>query len=149
MIIDVGFLKARPNWAFPMIGVLVEAMVGYNSTGNVGALMASFTYTRAEEAEADAGALALLKQAGISADGFADFFERLEGSAEANIPAYLSNHPTPADRLATVRAAAVKGTTPALSPAEWTALQHICINWPKAKSTRSSVTPNKVQPPKP
>ncbi len=107
--------------------VLIETMLGYNtSAGNVGALMAGFTYSRAEEAEADAGALELLRQADISAAGFADFFDRLSHGPEQAIPPYLSNHPAPADRLAAVRAAGGTGTTPALTPAQWTALQHIC-----------------------
>lgn len=109
------------------VEVLTETMLGYNtSAGNVGALMASFTYSRSEEAEADAGAIELLRQADISTAGFADFFDRLSHGAEQAIPPYLSNHPSPADRLAAVRAAGTTGTTPALSPLQWTLLQRIC-----------------------
>lgn len=109
------------------IDVLVEVMLGYNtSTGNVGAFMASLTYSRAEEAEADAGAIELLRGAGISTSGFADFFDRLSHDPEQAIPPYLSNHPAPGDRLAAVRAAGATGTTPALAPAQWRSLQHIC-----------------------
>jgi predicted Zn-dependent protease len=123
----------RHQMASAGIGVLGEAILGFSTTGNLGAFMAELTYSRAEEAEADAGALVLLGQAGISSAGFADFFERLGHGAEAKIPAYLSNHPTPADRLAAVRAGAVEGTKPALTPAEWTALQHICAGLPPRK----------------
>lgn len=109
------------------VEVLTETMLGYNtSAGNTGALMASFTYSRGEEAEADAGAVELLRQADISTAGLADFFDRLSHGAEQAIPPYLSNHPAPAERLAAVRAAGATGTTPALSPLQWTLLQHIC-----------------------
>jgi Zn-dependent protease with chaperone function len=121
----------RHQMASAGIGVLSEAILGYSITGNLGAFMAELTYSRAEEAEADAGALVLLKQADISSAGFADFFERLNHGAEAGIPAYLSNHPSPADRLTAVRAGAVEGSTPALSPADWTALKGICANVPR------------------
>jgi beta-barrel assembly-enhancing protease len=121
----------RHQMASAGIGVLSEMILGYSITGNLGAFMAELTYSRAEEAEADAGALVLLKQADISSAGFADFFERLNHGAEANLPAYLSNHPSPADRLTAVRAGAVEGSTPALSPADWSALKGICANVPR------------------
>lgn len=124
----------RHQMASAGIGVLAEMVLGYSSTGDFGAFMAELTYSRAEESEADAGALVLLREADISSAGLADFFERLSHGAEASIPAYLSNHPTPADRFAAVRAGAVQGTTPALTPADWSALKRICADVPPLPS---------------
>jgi Zn-dependent protease with chaperone function len=121
----------RHQMASAGISVLSEAILGYSMTGNLGAFMAELTYSRAEEAEADAGALVLLKQADIGSAGFADFFERLGHGAEASIPAYLSSHPSPADRLAAVRAGGAEGTTPALTPRDWDALKRICADVPR------------------
>ncbi|HKF74201.1 MAG TPA: M48 family metallopeptidase [Stellaceae bacterium] len=127
----------RHQMASAGIGVLAEMVLGYSTTGDLGAFIAELTYSRSEEAEADAGALVLLREAGISSAGFADFFERLSHTTEASIPTYLSNHPSPADRLAAVRAGAVEGTTPALAPTDWNALKRICADAPPSNVTPS------------
>ena len=57
-------------------------LVFAGSTGtatNIGLLLTQLRYTRVAEREADAHALRILKGAGISAKGFGDFFERIEG----------------------------------------------------------------------
>ena len=56
------------------------AFAGSQGTvSNIGVLLTQLRYTRIAEREADAHALRMLKGAGISAKGFGDFFERLEG----------------------------------------------------------------------
>ena len=49
------------------------------TVSNVGLVLTQLRYTRIAEREADVHALRMLKGAGISAKGFGDFFERLEG----------------------------------------------------------------------
>ena len=51
------------------------------TVSNVGMVLTQLRYTRIAEREADAHAVRMLKGAGISAKGFGDFFERLEGKA--------------------------------------------------------------------
>ena len=50
----------------------------HGTATNIGLLLTQLRYTRVAEREADGHAVRILKQAGISAKGFGDFFERLE-----------------------------------------------------------------------
>ncbi len=117
---------------------------------NVGLLLTQLRYTRVSEREADAHAVRILKNAGISAKGFGDFFERLEpklanppsakpgeaqgaddkkkSSFDASIltSELLRTHPLTAERLALVRAQAAYPSTPALSDTDWRALREMC-----------------------
>lgn len=126
------------------------------STGtatNIGILLTQMRYTRVAEREADAHALRILRNAGISAKGFGDFFERLDpnppaageaaakkdGDAkkeESKPPTgiarrifeseILRTHPLTKDRLAAARAQPPYAATPALDDADWQALQTMC-----------------------
>lgn len=91
--------------------------------------MLNSAYSREAERNADAYALQMLNDAGISSDGFGDFFDRLareEGGFA--LPEYLSTHPLSAERAAKARdnAAGQDATVPVLSEAEWQALRQIC-----------------------
>jgi predicted Zn-dependent protease len=131
-------------------------LVFAGSTGtatNIGLLLTQMRYTRVAEREADAHALRTLKNAGISAKGFGDFFERLdpnpptaadaakkdEDQAKKHEPKpatgiarrileseLLRTHPLTKDRLAAVRAQSTYPSTPALDDADWRALQTMC-----------------------
>jgi Zn-dependent protease with chaperone function len=107
------------------VALLFEITVGGGTGASIGVLLTTLSYTRSMEAEADDGAVMLLRRAGISTDGFAAFFKRME-KHEHGLPAYLSTHPPDAERIAAVEAQAVKGTKPALSDKEWHALKAIC-----------------------
>jgi predicted Zn-dependent protease len=120
-----------------------------STAANIGLLLTQMRYTRVAEREADAHAMRLLKNAGISAKGFGDFFERLEPKA-ANPKAkpddekasqeqkkvslgsriftseLLRTHPLTAERLALVRAQPSYPATPALSDDDWRALREMC-----------------------
>jgi beta-barrel assembly-enhancing protease len=87
------------------------------------------------EAEADAGALDLLRDAGISSAGFTAFFERLEKGEEGKgqsltfgfaVPSYLRTHPATQQRLEAIRADGGAGGSPALGQGDWDALKGIC-----------------------
>ncbi|MGE5203257.1 MAG: M48 family metallopeptidase, partial [Acidobacteriota bacterium] len=112
-------------------GILFQTILGYGYTSDTGEFFASLSFTRAEEREADAGGIELLKQAGISTAGFAAFFKRLAAHVQGEAPALLQNHPATAERIATVEAAASAATSPALSPEDWNALKHICESTPR------------------
>jgi predicted Zn-dependent protease len=122
------------------------------STGtatNLGLLLTQLRYTRVAEREADAHAVRILKNAGISAKGFGDFFERLEpklalppgnpgeakGADEKRKSSFnagvltaelLRTHPLTAERLALVRTQPAYPATPALSDTDWRALREMC-----------------------
>ena len=88
--------------------------------------LASLEFSREDEREADAGALARLRHADISSAGFAAFFERLE-NASGDIPEWLSSHPASALRREAARAVPPGAASPALTDAEWTRLRGACV----------------------
>lgn len=97
--------------------------------GGIGGILTILSYGRADEAEADAEAVEFLNQAGISAEGFAGFFERLVHGDDYGglIPSFLSTHPQHADRVAHIRAKARRDASRrALSEEDWTLLKDIC-----------------------
>ena len=108
------------------LALLIEVTLGNGTGASVGFLLTALSYSRAMEAEADAGAVTLLRRAGIGTEGFAAFFERMEKRALGPKLPYLSTHPPDAQRLAAVRAEATHGKSPALSNADWQALKAIC-----------------------
>ena len=112
------------------VGVLVTLITGDASglmASGISTLMAS-SYSRADEAAADRGALELLKRAEIGTAGFATFFHRLEMlEAGGGLPAWMGTHPETAARAAAVEAAAdPRPLPPALDEDEWQAIKTIC-----------------------
>jgi predicted Zn-dependent protease len=106
---------------------------------NIGVLLTQMRYTRVAEREADAQALRILKNAGVSSAALGDFFERLESKpatpesdAKTSYVKRLSQlellhtHPLTADRIAVVRAQPPYPATPALTDTDWRALREAC-----------------------
>ena len=102
---------------------------------NVGVLLAQLGYTRVAEREADGHALRLMREAGISPKGMADFFRRIDkrepvpkatqGNGANDI---LSSHPSNPERIARIEAQSVYPVTQALADADWQKLRAICAN---------------------
>lgn len=118
------------------LALLFELTIGNGTGASLGLLLTTLSYTRAMEAEADAGALDLLRDAGISSAGFAAFFERLEKRDEEKgkslnfgfaIPSYLRTHPATQQRIEAIRADGGTGGSPALAQGDWYALKGICV----------------------
>ncbi len=112
------------------LSAAIELMAGGNAgtLGNLGVLLAQFSYTRAAEREADAHALRILKAAAISPQGIVDFFAKVdksEGAATGQMN-ILSTHPQTAERRKTAEAAPRYASTPALPDADWRTLRGIC-----------------------
>ncbi|MCR6631547.1 MAG: M48 family metallopeptidase [Magnetospirillum sp.] len=108
------------------VGVVVTLITG-DSSGLVatGAGMAlAGAYSREDEAAADRGAVALLADAGLDAQGLATFLRRLAAHPNG-LPQWLNSHPDSAARAQAVEAAAKAGA-PALGPEQWAALKGIC-----------------------
>jgi Zn-dependent protease with chaperone function len=117
------------------LSLLFELTIGNGTGASLGLLLTTLSYTRAMEAEADAGALELLRRAGIGSAGFAAFFERLEKHEEEKgkatsllfaLPSYLRTHPATQQRLEAIHADGGRGVSPALTQGDWDALKGIC-----------------------
>ncbi len=106
---------------------------GSETLASLGLLLVQLRYTRAAEREADRQALALLRQAGISAKPLAAFFARMR-EKEKESPTlktleklrFLSSHPPTPEREALFAAARAYPTRPSLAPRDWQALRAAC-----------------------
>ena len=93
-------------------------------------LFLNLHFTREQEARADEEGIKRLSAAGISAAGFAKFFERLE--TRSFVPDLVSDHPASSDRAAMAKRAevtdsvAVPALVPVLDENEWRILKKIC-----------------------
>ncbi len=105
-------------------GVLLGDL-GSGIIGLAGETLVSTAFSREAETEADGAALELLDRAGLGAEGVSDFFARLQ-ETYGDMPgamALLSTHPTNESRA---QRFAGRSGAPALSAADWQALQEIC-----------------------
>jgi len=87
---------------------LISLLLGgtdVQALGGVAAGLVSVAYDREQEAAADREGQRLLRAAGISPLGMAEFFQRLSQSG-AGVPTLLSTHPDPGDRSEQARLAA-------------------------------------------
>jgi Zn-dependent protease with chaperone function len=109
------------------LDLVATLLLGRSDVGTVGSLMLGLGYSREFEREADARELELLAKAGIDAGGTISFFARLEreGGDLPGALAYLSTHPTSAERRAFAERHGQAGG-PALPADEWAALRKIC-----------------------
>ena len=89
--------------------------------------IASRSFSRDAEREADQGALQRLHAAGISSKGLSNFFARIERDTDS-VPEWLSTHPASAirARMATGDESDGKAFAPALSAREWKMLKEVC-----------------------
>lgn len=120
------------------ISLVVTVLTGNDHiVGSAGALLLQFAYSRDAEVEADATAVAILHDAGLSSDGLARFFARIDEGGTKDTAAlwrYVSTHPPTGERIAALRAAPAQppraagqtAAATALSDSEWAALKAIC-----------------------
>lgn len=103
-----------------------EMLTGGGMGGTAAEALTGLAYTRAAEREADAMAREMLLNAGIGTVGMASFFERLQARVPdaSGGPVLLESHPRLSDRVEA--AAATRGTRPAMSAADWRAIQNAC-----------------------
>ncbi|NQW12192.1 MAG: M48 family metallopeptidase [Alphaproteobacteria bacterium] len=117
-----------------VINLLTSAIFGASAVGDAGqavtALLLDASYTREQEARADATAIDMLRRTGLTADGGARFFQRL--AKQEAVPAtlrpvvrLLTTHPGSAER-ADRFAAAATGVESGLTEAEWAAVRAVC-----------------------
>ncbi len=103
-----------------------EMLTGGGMGGTAAEALTGLAYTRAAEREADAIARKMLLSAGIGTVGMASFFENLQKRFPETDggSVLLGSHPRLSDRAAA--AAATRGTRPAMSAADWQAIQNAC-----------------------
>jgi Zn-dependent protease with chaperone function len=106
------------------LGVIVSVAFGGSDVGNASLLLATLSYSREAEAEADDRAIELLEDAGIRSDGLARFFAKIEADMPFDVPDWLSTHPDLA-----ARAAANPGANSGdggLDDAAWASVKAVC-----------------------
>jgi predicted Zn-dependent protease len=106
---------------YQMLAVVAGAFGGrgaYDLTrlgGGIAVVGILNSFSREAEAEADAIAVHVLPRAGYDPNGLVTFFEKLARVDRRSQPAFVSDHPTTGDRIATTRALiAALPTTPGL-----------------------------------
>jgi beta-barrel assembly-enhancing protease len=128
---EAGLVRSVGFWA--LIQMVFTGTPG--ALGNAGTVLAQLAYTRSYEREADAIALKLLKEAGISHRPFAGFFKRMDGKEPVKPTTskrgifsndMLQTHPPTAERIRTIEAQPDYPATPALTAVQWQALRKIC-----------------------
>ena len=112
------------------LAFLFGAMLGDFGASAIGAgaeTLVGLGFRREAEAEADERGLDLLRRAGLSSRGLADFFERIERKAgdRSRILRLLSTHPPTELRRRRAKEGAVPAP-PALGEREWRSLEAIC-----------------------
>lgn len=112
-----------------ILTMIVGDFTGGAAVAVIGEHMISASYTREAEAAADLFALDMLDTAGVSARGFATFFDTIDDLKGFELPQYLATHPVTKERAEQARGFADTqgGTAPILSDGEWRALQNICV----------------------
>ncbi len=102
---------------------------GIGSTAaDIGTQLATLSYGRAAEREADRVGVAMLNKADIRGAGLVAFFQRIgkqTGGDDRSLFRYLSTHPPTGERADDIAARAI-GKGNAMTPAEWQALRVIC-----------------------
>jgi len=120
-------------------GLLLAALTG-DMTGPLAyglesaRVLGQLQYSRRAEEEADRDGMKLLLAARVAPDGMIGFFDGLaKGEHPRSVLRYLSTHPSPSDRIATLRelATPAPGTpTPVLTDQQWQDLKAICTAAP-------------------
>ena len=117
-------------------GLLLAALTG-DMTGPLAyglesaRVLGQLQYSRRAEEEADRDGMKLLLAARVAPDGMIGFFDELaKGDQPRRVLRYLSTHPSPSDRIATLRELAARAPgppTPVLTDQQWQDLKAICI----------------------
>jgi Zn-dependent protease with chaperone function len=136
---EIGHVEHR----HVMVAMLRRFGLGllFGTSGNTtqyGQALLESRYSRAAESEADDYSIEHLRAADISPAATASLFARL-GREDAKMPglfAYLASHPASADRQRRFAESArtMQNAQPALTPAQWHAVQAMCASaMPKRK----------------
>ena len=121
-------------WRAFGFGLLLDSVVGGGTGAGQQAVLlmgsaSSLRFSRAAEAEADAGGQDLLAGHGLSSEGMAPFVQRLAAKSQGQdakaVAELISDHPDTLRRAAASRARGRAGAAP-FTPAEWAAVKAAC-----------------------
>jgi len=106
------------------LGIIITAAFGGSDVGNAGLVLASLSYSRDAESEADDRAIRILDDANIRSDGLAKFFRKIEADMPFEIPDWLSTHPDLANRADANPGSQTGGR--AMTDSEWDSIRAMC-----------------------
>lgn len=89
------------------ISLLVSVVAGTTNAGQLAEIagnLTSLAFSREHEKDADEHSVIYLCPTQYRADGAADFFQKIEAQGGSNIPAFLSTHPNPDNRIVNIQA---------------------------------------------
>lgn len=110
-----------------LVGLLFGDVTGSGAVLMAGRTVLSASYSRADEARADAFAVTVMHGLGRPTTPLGDLLHRITGNGTEEVPSLLRDHPLTPDRMAMLKAANAPATGPALlSDSEWLALKDIC-----------------------
>jgi predicted Zn-dependent protease len=87
------------------VQTLLDVLLGENQSllTQIGAELISLSFSRSDESDADTYSVNYLCPTKYRADGAADFFVKLEAQGGSGVPAFLSTHPNPDNRVQNIR----------------------------------------------
>lgn len=90
------------------VQTLLDILVGkdQNMLTQIGAELISLSFSRSDEKDADTYSVNYLCPTKYRADGAADFFIKLNNHGGSSVPAFLSTHPNPENRVQNIQAEA-------------------------------------------
>lgn len=110
-----------------LVGMLFGDVTGSGAVLMAGRSVLSASYSRSDEARADAFAVTVMHGLGRPTTPLGDLLHRITGSGTEEVPSILRDHPLTPDRMAMLNAANLPPSGPALlSDSEWRSLKRIC-----------------------
>ncbi len=88
------------------ISLLVSVVAGTTNAGQLAEIagnLTSLAFSREHEKDADEHSVIYLCPTQYRASGAADFFQKIEAQGGSNIPAFLSTHPNPDNRITNIQ----------------------------------------------
>ena len=82
---------------------IVAGTTDYAQIAEIAANLSTLAFSREDEKDADAHSVIYLCPTQYRADGAADFFEKIVAQGGSSVPAFLSTHPNPDNRVANIK----------------------------------------------
>lgn len=103
------------------VQTLLDVVLGKNQglLTQIGSELVSLQFSRTDESEADEYSVVYLCPTKYHADGAADFFKKIIEQGGSSVPAFLSTHPNPDNRVANIESnASTRGCTATITDQE-------------------------------